>query len=91
MLDWSKFEEEVRSHVIPRGPKCAVGRMLDRLPEEAQAAVGRALDDRGLTNSAIHRALSDRLGGEAPSLFSISNHRRSYCQCRSLVITMEAS
>ena len=84
MKDWSTFGDEVKEHASHRGPKCAVSVLLERLPAEARPAVRGALEDRGITNSAIQRALAERLGDLAPSLFSVSNHRRGMCRCARL-------
>lgn len=86
MLDWSNFDQEVKSQLSTRGPRCSIRLMLDDLPADARAAVGRALADKGLTNSAIHRALRERLGDRTPSLFSVSNHRRGNCACKPVTL-----
>jgi GTP-sensing pleiotropic transcriptional regulator CodY len=84
MSDWSDFGTEVKTHTLARGPKCSVSLMLERLPDDARISVNRVLADRhGVTNSAIAKALRERLGENAPSLFSISNHRRGNCRCAS--------
>jgi hypothetical protein len=84
MNDWSNFDTEVKSHVSGRGPRCQVSAMLADLPDAARKPVAKVLADRdGYTNSAIARALRERLGITAPSLFSISNHRRGNCRCAS--------
>ncbi len=81
MKDWSTFGEDVTRHRRARGPRCGVTLMLEELPPEARGPVGRVLADRGITNSAIHKALRERLGDKAPSLFSVANHRRGSCRC----------
>lgn len=81
MKDWSTFGDEVRQNTAHRGPKCAVSVLLDRLDDKARPAVLEALGDRGITNAAIQKALRERLGDLAPSLFSVSNHRRGMCRC----------
>lgn len=82
MSEWSAFEAEVRSNVRPRGPRCGVALMLENLPLGAHEAVLRVLADSSVTNPAIKRALEDRLGAEAPSIWSFSNHRRGKCACQ---------
>lgn len=83
MSDWSDFDTDVKSRRSVRGPQCGVTLMLEGLPERARASVQQVLDNRGYSNTAIHRALRDRLGDQTPSLFSISNHRRGGCRCGS--------
>jgi hypothetical protein len=94
MLDWSKFSEDAEASTPLRGPRCSVGIMLDDLPEDARKAVQQAFDNRVLAHTGIRAALVKRLGSEAPSLFSISNHRRGNCKCGSgaeITITQAAS
>ena len=81
-MSWTAFEGEVKGRERPKGPLCAVGKMLDALPDDGRLAVEKALGNRGLTGSGIRRALIDRLGHEAtPSSWSIRNHRRRECRC----------
>lgn len=83
MSDWSAFEADVRSKSRPRGPRCSVGVMLENLSEEGRRAVINILKDRGSFGTpAVVGALRDRLGGAAPSAWSISNHRRGKCACQ---------
>lgn len=83
MNHWSEFPSEVREHTRARGPACSVGQLLEELHEEAREAVEKALASRKLTAPAIHRALRDRLGDDAPSPWAIGNHRRQGCRCGS--------
>lgn len=84
MSDWSNFGTEVKTHATNRGPKCSVSVMLDALPSDAVVAVARVLIDRdSYTNSAVAKALRERLGSDSPSLWSVSNHRRGNCACAS--------
>ena len=81
MSDWSTFGSEVSAQRKVRGPKCAVAHILADIPADELAGVNRVLANRGITNSSIAKALHDRLGDDAPSLWSVSNHRRGACKC----------
>lgn len=83
MDSWSTFGTEVRSRVSQRGPRCGVALMLDDLPDNAQAAVRRALTDRAITTTAIQDGLKVRGVAPLPSLFTLGNHRRGRCKCES--------
>lgn len=80
-MSWTAFEGEVKGREKPRGPSCAVGKMLVDLPEAGRLAVEKALGNRALTSSGIRRALVERVGEETPSAWSIRNHRRGECRC----------
>jgi hypothetical protein len=84
MTSWTTFEGKARRAERPRGPVCAVARLLDVLPDDGKLAVEKALDNRALSASGISRALADFAGeryGDLPSAWSIRNHRRGECRC----------
>ncbi len=83
MKDWSAFGTDVKRHVTGRGPKCRIAVLLDDLNADDRGHVEAVLANRGISNSAIQRALRERLGEDAPGLFSVSNHRRGNCRCAS--------
>lgn len=80
-MSWTAFEGEVKGREKPRGPSCAVGKMLVELPEAGRLAVEKALGNRALSATGIRRALVERVGEEVPSAWSIRNHRRGECRC----------
>lgn len=82
MSNWSTFEDDVRSNARPRGPRCSVGVMLDSLPQGNRDILNEVLEDRSLAVPAVHRALQERVGDEAPSPWSLANHRRGKCACQ---------
>lgn len=82
MKHWSDFGSEVREQALPKGPTCAVGRMLRGLHPEARQEIERVLGDPNLPTTAIHRALRTRLDRSAPSAWTIGNHRRGGCRCQ---------
>lgn len=63
------------------GPRCAVGAFLGSLDPVNRHAVTGVLNFPGLTHAGIQRAIEKRVGLDAPSLWSISNHRRGKCRC----------
>lgn len=84
MTSWTAFEGKARASEGQRGPTCAVARLLEALPAEGQLAVEKALANRALSASGIHRALLDFLGEDyegLPSAWSVRNHRRNECRC----------
>lgn len=81
MEHWSAFEGEVKQRVHPKGTVCSVGALLDSLHDEARGIVEATLSNPRLPATAIHRALRARVGDDAPSAWSVGNHRRGYCRC----------
>lgn len=81
MNDWSTFEADARLRSRHRGPRCSVGVLLDCLPPDAREAVERTLENRGVPIPAVLAALEDRVVN-APSPWSLANHRRGKCTCQ---------
>lgn len=79
--DWSNFDTAVKEARIPRGPRCGVAILMDKLPDDGKRAVTEVLNDRSHSVSSIHRALKARLGDDAPSQFALKNHRAENCAC----------
>lgn len=81
--DWSDFGSDVKQEAkaVQRGPRCAMGVLLDASEPKAREVLERVLNDRGNTSAAITRALRSRLGDDAPSQFTVNNHRRGNCRC----------
>lgn len=82
MPTWSDFGTEagLASKKANRN-QCTVARMLNSLPLDGRTAVLEALNNKTLTNPSIVSALRNRLGPEAPSAWSVGNHRRGDCRC----------
>jgi hypothetical protein len=79
---WSTFKGEAEDNSSPRGPRCGMATMLEKLPSDAaREAVKKTLADKEISSSAIHKALLARLGKGTPSHFVIANHRRGGCRC----------
>lgn len=81
MNDWSNLGQEAAGMNRRRGPKCGIAVLFERVSPKGRAAIQSALDDRSLSSAAIMKALTQRLGDSAPSLWTVSNHRRGYCKC----------
>lgn len=63
------------------GPRCAVETFLGGLSPFGKGAVGALLADKSVPHAGIHRAMTATYDRPAPSLWSISNHRRGKCRC----------
>lgn len=81
MSEWSAFEAEVKANTSRRGPRCGVAVMLDGLEPHNRRVVEEIIDDRRFQVPAIEKALGRYLE-KAPSLWSLSNHRRGKCACQ---------
>lgn len=80
-MAWENFQSEVRGAETRRGPRCRIAVLLDTLSETDRAEVQAALGDRSVGHPVIVAALRKRLGDDAPSLWSVGNHRRGNCGC----------
>lgn len=71
------FADETRRH--PPGPRCNVGKLLERMPTEDADAFRNALADREWTVTSIVRVLEEHgyIIGDQP----IARHRRGLCRC----------
>lgn len=81
--EWTNIAEDAKARTWGRGPRCAVQELLSHLPAEAAEEVGKALENREVSNTGLFRAIRARMGDSpfVPSLFSIGNHRRGNCRC----------
>lgn len=61
------------------GPRCVVGKLLQRLPADDREVLAGWLDDRDLSAAAIERELVD--DGHDVKQGSIAYHRRGGCRC----------
>lgn len=82
MSDWSTLADDVKARRVRPGPVCAVKRMLDGLAEDDRKIVEDALaKTQSFSTTGLAKVFRDRLGSEAPSVFTIGNHRRQQCGC----------
>lgn len=83
MSEWAGFQEEVKreGREVQRGPRCGLGVLLEESTPDARKILQDVLDDRQNTTSSIARAMRNRLGDQAPGLYTIANHRRGNCRC----------
>lgn len=83
MSDWKTFGSDVKEQAkaVQRGPRCSLGALLENSEPEAREVLQAVLDDRSNTHAAIARAMRNRLGDDAPGMFTVSNHRRGNCLC----------
>ena len=81
MTDWSDLETEARKRTREVGPRCAVEVFLSHLTAEDERKVRAVLELPGLTTVGIQRAVKARIGADAPSAWSIGNHRNRKCRC----------
>lgn len=82
MSKFDDFGAEVRhasASAHRRG--CGVSKLLDELSPEDADKVREVLDDNTVSHNAIEAALRRRLGGNAPTSFTIGRHRRKQCTC----------
>lgn len=64
------------------GPKCRVAEFLEGLSLTPEARTRSEEWIRGpYGHAGVHRALFGQWGDDAPSLWSIGNHRRGRCRC----------
>ena len=71
--------DAIRQAMTPNGPNCSVKTMAASLsPKDAEDFVA-VIEDRGITASAIGRALRGR--GSPVSDFSLRRHRNQECAC----------
>lgn len=61
-----------------RGPKCGVGQILDRIPDDERATLNRVIGDDRISAAAIARILQAH--GHKIGHNSIVRHRRGYMQ-----------
>ena len=83
MDDWSNLADEASK--LGPGPRCQVQDLLNFLPGEQAEKVEKALANKDLTHTGLHRAIKSRLADPShlPSMWSIGNHRRGNCRCAS--------
>lgn len=83
MSEWKTFGSDVKQQAreVQRGPRCAMGVILERMEPADRIILERVLGDRGHTSASIYRALKTRLGQDAPSQFTVNNHRNANCRC----------
>lgn len=83
MSDWETFGSDVKeqARAVQRGPRCGMGVLLENSEPHAREILQRVLDDRGNSTASIARALRNRLGEDAPRVFTIGNHRKGNCLC----------
>jgi hypothetical protein len=74
--------DDIRSEVHSPGTACGVAATLALLPPADAADLEKAVDNKSIPATAIHRALRKR--GIQISDQSIGRHRRQGCQCHSL-------
>jgi hypothetical protein len=74
--------DDIRSEVHGPGIQCGVAATLAILPPEDAADLEKAVGNKSIPATAIHRALRKR--GIQVSDQSIGRHRRQGCQCHSL-------
>lgn len=68
--------------LVPRKVQCHVARLLQDLDPDDAVHVRRALANRSLPATALHRALTAKVKAEVlPSTSSIQRHRSSACNC----------
>lgn len=80
MTEWSSLEAEARKRTRERGPRCAVEVFLSHLSTSTRRLVAQTLMDPNLTTVGIQRAIAAK-SLDAPSEWSIRNHRRGKCRC----------
>lgn len=81
MSDWSTLTRDVGAYKSRPGPVCSVKRMLESLTAADRETVEGALSNPALSTTGLAKAFRDRMGVEAPSKFTVGNHRREQCSC----------
>lgn len=81
MSDWSNLADEARARTGEPGPRCGVEIFLAATPAHARLEAEAALADRELSSVGLFRTLRALAGPDAPSSWSISNHRAGKCRC----------
>lgn len=81
MSEWSNLAEEVKAHRSRPGPVCSVKRMLESLAPEDRVQVVEALANPAYSTTGLAKTFRSKLGNEAPSMFTVGNHRREQCGC----------
>lgn len=79
--DWSTLSAEVKGNEQQGGSRCTVGRFLQTIPADQLDEVDATVMNRDLSAAALARAIRSRIGSDAPTAWSIGNHRRSSCRC----------
>lgn len=81
MSKFDGFIDEVQANNNPhRRRGCGFGAMLNDLPGEDADQVEKVMNDPKYTTAAIVAALRTRID-DAPSVFTVSRHRRRMCGC----------
>jgi hypothetical protein len=73
------FDEIFAENRRTPGSGCGITNLLERLKPEDQTDLVQALENPGITTSAIHRAL--RKNGHGLSVHTVGRHRRKECSC----------
>lgn len=81
MSKFENFAEEVKATSVDVRRGCGVKALLDNLADADANQVKAVLEDRTVSARAIFNALRSRIGGDAPSIYTIGRHRAKNCNC----------